>query len=167
MQNQSQRCVQLFFVILVSFSLLVSGAEKVTTVVGNTRNVQYDSRILEKQQKKEKEWKEKCQQKDTRHSSSDDHGLYSSKRRVPNSSDPLHNRRWLQERWCMIGLYRTNGLRSSNQHAGLSSTTLLLMDMMTMMMADIFLIDFCMLMIQQCNCYFQICNYILYILHMY
>ncbi|CAH1454269.1 unnamed protein product [Lactuca virosa] len=93
MQNQSQRCVQLFFVILVSFSLLVSGADKVTTVVGNTRNVQYHSRILEKQQKKEKEWKEKCQQEDTTHSSSDDHSLYSSKRRVPNSSDPLHNRR--------------------------------------------------------------------------
>ncbi|CAH1422028.1 unnamed protein product [Lactuca virosa] len=70
----NHRCIQVGLVIIVLLSLLVSGAENGREPIGISRNVQ-----PEKQQK----------QQNQQQGLGD---LYSSKRRVPNASDPLHNR---------------------------------------------------------------------------
>ncbi|KAJ0535896.1 hypothetical protein HanIR_Chr09g0435581 [Helianthus annuus] len=70
---QNHHCVKVGLVIFILLALLVAGADKRVAPAGMNRNVPPEKH--EKQQKQ-------------RQGLSD---MYSSKRRVPNVSDPLHN----------------------------------------------------------------------------
>ncbi|KAK9066761.1 hypothetical protein SSX86_014084 [Deinandra increscens subsp. villosa] len=69
---QNHRCLKLGLVVFVLLALLVSGADKPISPAGVNKNL-----APEKGQNQQHE--------------QGLHGLFSSKRRVPNVSDPLHN----------------------------------------------------------------------------
>ncbi|CAL8996285.1 unnamed protein product [Prunus brigantina] len=73
----------LVLMVLVLFSMLVSGYKE------NTMPLSVPNNVEQKQQEHEDDMNKQPQQQRLRHSFE---AFFSSKRKVPNASDPLHNR---------------------------------------------------------------------------
>ncbi|ONI33497.1 hypothetical protein PRUPE_1G428300 [Prunus persica] len=79
----------LVLMVLVFFSMLVSGYKENTMPLSVPNNVEQNQQEHEDDMNKRPQQQQQQQQQRLRHSFE---AFFSSKRKVPNASDPLHNR---------------------------------------------------------------------------